>query len=220
MKPSGRCVIEGCERRRDSRGMCKSHWGRWRRHGDPLAGGSSPTGGNCTVDDCDRPHAARGLCVMHWYRWRRNGDPAIAKPRLAIMPGSANSHWLTDDDVTYPAAHYRVKIVRGSASGYACVDCGQPAAHWSYDNTDPDERTLLDRGRMKTFSLKIEHYEPRCARCHRRFDIRTRAARRAIADERGLTFGTDGRSRPLRASVAAQNGQLVRTDTPEPLEAK
>jgi hypothetical protein len=43
---------------------------------------------------------------------------------------------------------------------------------------------------------------------------------RAIADERGLTFGTDGRSRPLRASVAARNGQLVRTDTPEPLEAK
>jgi hypothetical protein len=43
---------------------------------------------------------------------------------------------------------------------------------------------------------------------------------RAIADERGLTFGTDGRSRPLRSSVAAQNSQLVRTDTPEPLEAK
>jgi hypothetical protein len=42
---------------------------------------------------------------------------------------------------------------------------------------------------------------------------------RAIADERGLTFGTDGRSRALRASVAAQNGQLVPASTPETLEA-
>jgi hypothetical protein len=38
---------------------------------------------------------------------------------------------------------------------------------------------------------------------------------RAIADERGLTFGTDGRSRPLRSSVAAQNGSLAHTDTPD-----
>jgi hypothetical protein len=42
---------------------------------------------------------------------------------------------------------------------------------------------------------------------------------RAIADERGLTFGTEGRSRPLRASVTAQNGLVAHTDTPTPLEA-
>jgi hypothetical protein len=41
---------------------------------------------------------------------------------------------------------------------------------------------------------------------------------REIAETRGLTFGTDGRSGTLRASVAAQPGQLVRTDTPESLE--
>jgi hypothetical protein len=43
---------------------------------------------------------------------------------------------------------------------------------------------------------------------------------RAIADERGLTFGTDGRSRPLRASVTAQRPELVPASTPEALEAK
>ena len=41
---------------------------------------------------------------------------------------------------------------------------------------------------------------------------------REIADERGLTFGTDGRSGALRASVAAQNGSAVLTDTPKPGE--
>jgi hypothetical protein len=43
---------------------------------------------------------------------------------------------------------------------------------------------------------------------------------RMIADERGLTFGSDGRSGPLRASVAAQNGSAVPTPTPTPKETK
>jgi len=31
------CTIEGCTRPVDARGWCKSHYGGWRRHGDPLA---------------------------------------------------------------------------------------------------------------------------------------------------------------------------------------
>jgi hypothetical protein len=41
---------------------------------------------------------------------------------------------------------------------------------------------------------------------------------RAIAEERGLTFGTDGRSRPLRTSVTAERPELVPVPTPEPAE--
>jgi hypothetical protein len=37
---------------------------------------------------------------------------------------------------------------------------------------------------------------------------------REIAETRGLTFGSDGRSRPLRASVAAQKPSLVPASTP------
>jgi len=39
---------------------------------------------------------------------------------------------------------------------------------------------------------------------------------RDIAETRGLTFGTDGRSGALRASVAAQNRDLVPVPIPEP----
>lgn len=33
------CEIEGCEKVHFARGWCKAHWTRWRRHGDPCAGG-------------------------------------------------------------------------------------------------------------------------------------------------------------------------------------
>ena len=32
------CSIEGCDRPVDRRGWCLRHYGRWYRHGDPLAG--------------------------------------------------------------------------------------------------------------------------------------------------------------------------------------
>jgi hypothetical protein len=42
---------------------------------------------------------------------------------------------------------------------------------------------------------------------------------RAIADERGLTFGTDGRSGRLRSPLTAERAELVPASTLKPLEA-
>lgn len=41
---------------------------------------------------------------------------------------------------------------------------------------------------------------------------------REIADERGLTFGTDGRSDRLRWPLTAERAELVGRDTPDPAE--
>lgn len=58
---------------------------------------------------------------------------------------------------SYYGRHARVVRVRGSASEYACVDCGKPAVDWAQihgtDGTDPHE-----------------HYQPRCRFCHRVYD--------------------------------------------------
>lgn len=32
---SHRCSVEDCENRPQGRGLCKNHWKRWRRYGDP-----------------------------------------------------------------------------------------------------------------------------------------------------------------------------------------
>ncbi len=79
--------------------------------------------------------------------------------------------------VTYDGAHMRIYRERGKAKYYACVDCGATAQDWSYDRTDPDELTgevVTPDGRpiMVPYSMKPEHYSPRCKSCHIRLDRR------------------------------------------------
>lgn len=38
--PDKLCSIEGCGKKVGSRGWCETHYYRWRRHGDPLGGGT------------------------------------------------------------------------------------------------------------------------------------------------------------------------------------
>jgi hypothetical protein len=57
---------------------------------------------------------------------------------------------------SYDAWHKRVKKARGPASGYPCVDCGEPADDWSTANSSSADV----RGR----------FQPRCRKCHRHYD--------------------------------------------------
>lgn len=57
--------------------------------------------------------------------------------------------------------------------------CPAVAEEWSYDHGDPDELAGLDHGRELPYSLKIQHYQPLCTPCHRRFDNSIVQARKA-----------------------------------------
>jgi len=57
---------------------------------------------------------------------------------------------------SYDVWHKRVKQARGPASGYPCVDCGEPADDWS--TIDPSSGDIRRR------------FQPRCRKCHRRYD--------------------------------------------------
>ena len=86
--------------------------------------------------------------------------------------GDTRAHWRADV-VNYGGAHDRLDRDRGLAKTHDCVDCGSQAAHWSYDHADPDELvgTQGTKGTVPyPYSLKPEHYDPRCASCHARFD--------------------------------------------------
>jgi len=87
---------------------------------------------------------------------------------------------------SYDVWHHRVRKARGPASGYVCVDCGQPARDWSTVNPSSDD-------------IRVR-FQPRCRRCHRYYDgavgegnrrakltsVRVRQLRARRAD--GLTY--------------------------------
>lgn len=83
------CSIDDCERVHYAQGWCERHYQRYRRWGDPLAGGPAAMSrqGECSVEGCGRPILARGWCGNHYYRAQRNnGDPHGART-LSRAPG-------------------------------------------------------------------------------------------------------------------------------------
>jgi thymidine kinase len=76
------------------------------------------------------------------------------------------------EDPDYFNSHMRRIRDLGPASALPCTDCGNPARHWSYDHGDPEERSTPNpkTGSLLVYSMKNEHYVPRCATCHARHD--------------------------------------------------
>src|SRR5690606_9282079 len=85
-------------------------------------------------------------------------------------PGPCN--WRSAGAVSYGTMHARIRRARGAAKHHACVDCGRPAHHWSYDHQDPNElaEVLQPRNMLAQYSLDMDHYQPRCRSCHWGFD--------------------------------------------------
>lgn len=68
------CTVEGCGRPNDARGLCRMHYKRWKKHGDPLVTIRVPQGETCTVDGCETRPVAHGLCQTHLARRNRHGS--------------------------------------------------------------------------------------------------------------------------------------------------
>lgn len=72
------CSIPDCDKPAKQKGWCWSHYARWHRHGDPLAGRApniTAIPDTCTIEGCDSAHYARGYCVAHYTRQIRHGSP-------------------------------------------------------------------------------------------------------------------------------------------------
>lgn len=149
------CGVEGCHNKYRCRGLCNKHYYQMR-----VATEFRP----CSVEGCDGKLHLRGLCVKHYVRMKRHG--AQENPPRQQLHGENHPLW-RGDDVRNPAIHRRIVKERGRAREHACVDCGEPAWHWSYNHTDPNEKTD-DQG---PYGLTPEHYSPRCVSCHKKFDL-------------------------------------------------
>jgi hypothetical protein len=100
---------------------------------------------------------------------------AKAEHLATLVPAPRNT--------TYSGIHRELRLERGRAAEYTCVDCGGAAQEWSYNGGDPDEARERVYGAWVTYSTDIERYAPRCRLDHRRLD-RDRAKARRLASAR------------------------------------
>jgi hypothetical protein len=91
------CKVEGCERTSALRGWCFRHYHRWKRLGDPEAGGPqrNPQIGPCVIGGCEEPAVARGWCGRHYQRWQAYGDPEA--PLRRARNGQSTKRWTNHD---------------------------------------------------------------------------------------------------------------------------
>ena len=78
-KAKSTCSIDGCEKSVFARKWCCAHYKRWRKYGDPLAGGvyrDGPKG--CVVEGCEQKHEAKGYCRTHYNRLYYTGSATRA----------------------------------------------------------------------------------------------------------------------------------------------
>lgn len=171
-KASHTCSVPGCSRVAgslvESARVCLMHYKRWARTGsmsrdailkarvadrDALIaemkrlylGGMSTTEVGAALKR-DASHVSRTL--------RESG--VQMRPRKRVRT----------NEITYGAAHMRVRSDRGSARRYICT-CGAPAAQWSYTHSDPNEM----RSREGAYSPDPQYYIALCVPCHKRADL-------------------------------------------------
>jgi len=82
------CAVGGCARPHRKRGLCSSHWQRWRASGRPdLAGFTAAAAagwhghlplGSCVIAGCNYGRMARGMCHRHARQWYYAGRPDLA----------------------------------------------------------------------------------------------------------------------------------------------
>jgi hypothetical protein len=76
------CTVEGCPRAAYAKTLCRMHYMRMHKTGDP---GEADTRQRdvCTIAGCGEPHASKGYCTRHYRRFLRYGSaqPEVEGPR-------------------------------------------------------------------------------------------------------------------------------------------
>lgn len=79
------CSIHGCGNIPVARGLCPSHYSKWRKTHNLL------TGKLCSVPGCNGPQDGNGMCGKHAQRVRRYGDANYVTPENIRIENNRNA---------------------------------------------------------------------------------------------------------------------------------
>ena len=169
------CAVEQCAKPRyQNKPMCGSHFMKWYRYGDPHY--KAPRRHTDVTGRRFGQVVAIELRGDSWLCRCDCGTEFLRKYSNLNQIGDGNSCGIRSNhrnaDASYQSAHEWVRRDRGPARDHPCVGCGKTAAHWSYDHTDPDQRYEPGlSAKPVAYSLDTSRYQPRCVRCHKRYDL-------------------------------------------------
>lgn len=163
------CQIETCDRTISSRGWCKLHYERNRRHGSPHLEGVPHN--VCTEDGCGilaRSKTA-SLCPKHYHRQYRHGSTTTVSDRT--ISASNGRRYKAKYAPTHPLASrrgvvYVHRMVLFDAIGpgpHACHYCGT-TVNW-VRRGEPQE-LLPDHVNNMGDDNRIENLVPSCRSCN------------------------------------------------------
>lgn len=121
------CSVKTCSAPVSSRGWCRSHYSRWKRHGDVQA--DTPLraitpGAACVL--CGKPVLARGWCATHYQRWHTTGDPGPAELLRVPSDPNATQKRCTLCGETKPIGEFYTDKRTADGRGSHCKSCFGP----------------------------------------------------------------------------------------------
>ena len=97
-----KCTITDCEVEAQTRGMCRPHYDKWRRYGDPNRPTVRLKDQPCAYEGCVRQYWAKGLCNTHYAQMRRNGTIQEFQPRGGLKPFKLPSGYIVAHHPGHP----------------------------------------------------------------------------------------------------------------------
>lgn len=107
--------------------------------------------------------------VVNGHDLRNGHTKSCGCKKLSGFAGQWVKGQIRTSNPSYRTMHLRLAR-HAPATNFACVDCGGKANEWSYDHQDPDELKEVWGRYPVSYSIKLDHYQPRCVPCHRTYD--------------------------------------------------
>jgi hypothetical protein len=100
------CSINNCNKKNESKGYCRSHYNKFRRHGDPLYKRKLNVFKKCKIENCNNKIHSLGYCHSHYNKFKRHGNPNYKQDLNYLKKCSVDNCKNNQKSMGYCNLHY------------------------------------------------------------------------------------------------------------------